>query len=86
MVKCPSFGNLPSPVSPLTSISSPHFGVFIYLTLSLDETLQSPKGRDPVLKRDLGEKPYFMPIGIWKAVGLSVGKLAKYKQRVRGWP
>lgn len=43
------------------------------------ETFSSEEG----LKR----KPYFMPIGIWKPVQLSVGKfLTQYKQSVRGWP
>lgn len=68
-----------SPISPLTSISIPHFGVvFIYLELRQD--LAVPEGNVERFSSEegLGRKPYFMPIGIWKTIELSFGKfLAK---------
>ena len=68
-----------SPISPLTSISIPHFGVvFIYLELRQDPAVPEGNAERFSSEEGLGRKPYFMPIGIWKTVELSFGKfLAK---------
>lgn len=76
--KRPKVCCLLSPIAPLTSISIPHFGVFIYLKLRGDPAVPEGDVERFSSKEGLGRKPYFMPIGIWKAVQLSVGKfLAK---------
>lgn len=53
----------------------PTFAVFIYLKLRQDSAVPEGDVQRFHSEEGLGRKPYFKPIGIWKTVELSVGKL-----------
>ena len=75
MVKGPSFATSLLH-SPLTSISIPHFGVFIYLELRRDPAV--PEGeRDPVLKRDLGENHISCPLAFGRRSDYRLGSFSQ---------
>lgn len=82
MAKGPRFPTSFPQISPLTPISTPHFTVFIYLKLRGDLAVPEGDVKRFSSKEGLGKKPYFTPNGMWKTVGLSVGKfLAKSVNR-----
>lgn len=74
MAKGPGFADSLPQISPLTSISIPHFTVFIYLQLRGDPEVPEGDVKRFSSEEGLGKNPYFMPNGIWKTVELSVGK------------